>query len=76
MRLFVRVCVVLPLSCWHAQALYDKENLYIVTPFYSEGEVFDALVKRGRFEEDGARLLFRQALEALLYLKRNGVCHR
>lgn len=60
----------------HTQALYDKDNLYIVTPFYSGGEVFDALMDRGRFEEDEARPLFRQALEALLYLKNRGVCHR
>ena len=47
-----------------------------MTPFYSGGEVFDALIDRDRFEEDEARPLFRQALEALLYLKTHGVCHR
>ena len=70
------VCVVLSLTSQPAQALHDKDNLYIVTPFYSGGEVFDALISRGRFEEDEARPLFRQALEALLYLKTRGVCHR
>eukprot|EP00903_Cladosiphon_okamuranus_P009712 g9237.t1 len=62
------------LTC--TEALHDKDNLYIVTPFYSGGEVFDALIARGRFEEDEARPLFRQALEALVYLKKHGVCHR
>eukprot|EP00752_Nemacystus_decipiens_P001930 g1859.t1 len=62
------------LTC--TEALHDKNNLYIVTPFYSGGEMFDALTARGRFEEDEARPLFRQALEALLYLKTHGVCHR
>lgn len=60
----------------NAQALQDKENLYIVTPFYSGGEIFDAVADRGRFAEREARPLFRQALEGLLHLKRRGVCHR
>eukprot|EP00903_Cladosiphon_okamuranus_P009727 g9249.t1 len=62
------------LTC--TEALHDEDNLYIVTPFYSGGEVFDALIARGRFEEDEARPIFRQALEALVYLKKHGVCHR
>lgn len=60
----------------NVQALWDKDSIYIVTPFYSGGEVFDALADRGRFEEDEARTLFRQALGGLLHLKRHGVCHR
>lgn len=45
-------------------------------PFFSGGEIFDAVADRGRYEESEARPLFRQALEGLLYLKRRGVCHR
>eukprot|EP00752_Nemacystus_decipiens_P011255 g10003.t1 len=62
------------LTC--TEALQDKKNLYIVTPFFSGGEIFDAVADRGRFEESEARPLFRQALEGLLHLKRRGVCHR
>ncbi len=63
-------------ASWGVQALVDKNNLYIVTPFYSGGELFDTLIDRTRFEEDEARPLFRQALEALRCLKKRGVCHR
>lgn len=62
------------LAC--TEALRDKDNLYIVTPFYSGGEILDAVMDRGRFEESEARSLFRQAVEGLLHLKRRGVCHR
>lgn len=58
------------------QALWDKDNIYIVTPFCGGGEVFDAMADRGQFEEVEARPLFRQALAGLLHLKRHGVCHR
>ncbi|CAM9900645.1 unnamed protein product, partial [Scytosiphon promiscuus] len=62
------------LSC--TEALADEVSIYIVTPFYSGGEIFDALTNRGRFQESEARPLFRQVLEGLLHLKRHGVCHR
>ncbi|CAM9235474.1 unnamed protein product, partial [Hapterophycus canaliculatus] len=62
------------LTC--TEALWDKDSIYIVTPFYSGGEVFDALADRGRFEESEARPLFRELLEGLLHLKKHGVCHR
>lgn len=58
------------------QALRDKDNIYIVTPFYGGGEVFDVVADLGRFEEHEARPLFRQVLDGLLYLKTHGVCHR
>ncbi|CAM9908440.1 unnamed protein product, partial [Hapterophycus canaliculatus] len=50
--------------------------IYIVTPFYGGGEIFDALANRGRFRESEARPIFRQVLEGLLHLKKHGVCHR
>ncbi|CAM9555959.1 unnamed protein product [Scytosiphon promiscuus] len=62
------------LTC--TEALWDKDNIYIVTPFYSGGEVFDALTEQGQYEESQARPLFRQVLEGLLHLKKHGVCHR
>lgn len=66
----------LPIGHCDAQALWDKNSIYIVTPFYSGGEVFDVLTGKGRFEESEARPLFRQVLEALIHLKNYGVCHR
>ena len=57
------------------QALRDQERIYIVTPFFG-GELFDVLTDKGQFSEEEARPLFRQVLDALLHLKRHGVCHR
>ncbi|CAN0401841.1 unnamed protein product, partial [Ascophyllum nodosum] len=57
------------------EALRDQEGIYIVTPFFG-GELFDVLTEKGRFSEEEARPLFRQVLDALLHLKRHGVCHR
>ncbi|CAN0209728.1 unnamed protein product [Ascophyllum nodosum] len=53
----------------------DQERIFIVTPFFG-GELFDVLTDKGKFSEKEARPLFRQVLEALLHLKRHGVCHR
>ncbi|CAM9900634.1 unnamed protein product [Scytosiphon promiscuus] len=62
------------LTC--TEALRNADSIYIVTPFYSGGEMLDVLRHRGPFEEREARPLFRQMLEGLLHLKRHGVCHR
>ncbi|CAM9601965.1 unnamed protein product, partial [Scytosiphon promiscuus] len=56
--------------------LWDEESIYVVTPFYCGGEVFDALAARGRFTESEARPVFRQMLDGLMHLKAHGVCHR
>ena len=53
----------------------DQERVFIVTPFFG-GELFDVLTDKGKFSEKEARPLFRQVLDALLHLKRHGVCHR
>lgn len=58
------------------QVLRDEERMYIVTPFYSGGELFERVTDKGRFLEDEARPLFRQVLKGLRHLKRHGVCHR
>lgn len=59
----------------HMQTLRDQEAIYIVTPFLG-GELFDVLTGKGQFSEEEARPLFLQVVDALLHLKRHGVCHR
>ncbi len=40
------------------------------------GELFDQIVKEGKFDEDKARKYFRQLINGLSYCNTKGVCHR
>ena len=49
---------------------------YLVMELRHGGELFDAIIARGSFPEDEARLLLRQLLSALAYCHALGVVHR
>jgi hypothetical protein len=40
------------------------------------GELFDKIVKDGKFNEDTARKYFRQLVKGVKYCHAQGVCHR
>lgn len=40
------------------------------------GELFDKIVDSGSFDEDTARIYFKQMLEATQYLHEKGIAHR
>jgi serine/threonine-protein kinase SRK2 len=40
------------------------------------GELFDRIVKAGRFCEDEARYFFQQLISGVAWCHRGGVCHR
>ena len=40
------------------------------------GELFDSIVKEGKFNDDKARKYFRQLIHGLSYCNSKGVCHR
>lgn len=40
------------------------------------GELFDQIVKEGKFTEEKARFYFRQLVHGLEYCNSKGVCHR
>lgn len=56
--------------------LADDQYLYIFMPFCSRGELFSFVERDGRFSEPVARYWFRQILNGLYHLQRNGICHR
>jgi len=63
--------VIMPLDF-----LFDFQQLYMITPFCSGGEIFGVLKRRRCFSESESRYLFRSILDGLDSLRRGGVCHR
>lgn len=62
------------LPCW--DLFKDDKYIYLVMPFCSSGELFGYVERNGRFEEPVAKFWFKQLLNALYELQKNGVCHR
>ncbi|EGW32760.1 uncharacterized protein SPAPADRAFT_54782 [Spathaspora passalidarum NRRL Y-27907] len=54
----------------------SKDKFYIVTQLATGGELFDRIVKKGRFTEHDASLVVVQMLEALAYLHSKDIVHR
>lgn len=48
----------------------------MVTELCNGGELFDAIIKRGRFEEKDAAMILKQLLSSINYCHRKNVCHR
>eukprot|EP00891_Asterochloris_glomerata_P004326 jgi/Astpho2/4326/Aster-07415 len=51
-------------------------HLGIVMEYAAGGELFDRIVKAGRFSEDEARFFFQQLISGVSYCHSEGVCHR
>lgn len=54
----------------------DAQNLYLVTEYCDGGELFDAIIKRGKFEEKDAAQIIKQVLSSISYCHNQNVCHR
>lgn len=54
----------------------DPRNVYFVTEVLEGGELYEAIIKGGKFNEIQARKYFHQLIYALNYLHANGVAHR
>lgn len=52
------------------------ESLGIVMEYAAGGELFDRIVKAGRFSEDEARYFFQQLIHGVEFCHKSGVCHR
>jgi serine/threonine protein kinase len=58
------------------ECLASKSNVYLVLELVTGGELFELLVKEGRFSEDKARFFFRQLVEGVQCCHKKGVAHR
>jgi len=54
----------------------DSSKIYIVSELCTGGELFDAIIKKGSFEESVCVNLSRQMLSAVCYLHNASICHR
>jgi len=53
----------------------DNQYIYIFTEYCPGGDVYTFIEKNGKLNEDLARNLFRQMVDAVEYCHRNGTCH-
>mmetsp|Transcript_24193 Transcript_24193/g.82595 ORF Transcript_24193/g.82595 Transcript_24193/m.82595 type:complete len:371 (+) Transcript_24193:173-1285(+) len=66
----------------HDSVLYMKEyayesgKVYLVTELLPGGELLDAVIAKGTYNEADARRIFKQLISGLKYLHNNGVVHR
>jgi len=57
--------------------IYETEkNLYLVMELATGGELFDSIVKRGKYSEKDAARITREIVEAVHYLHSKGIVHR
>jgi serine/threonine protein kinase len=54
----------------------DSLNFYFITERIKGGDLFDALLKRGSFNEKDAATVIKQLLSVISYLHSKGVVHR
>lgn len=66
----------------HENILYLKEyfeeqnKVFLIMELLTGGELFDAVIKRGSYNEAEARTCFRQLLCGIEHMHSRGVCHR
>merc|ERR1719181_2272684 len=58
------------------EVLASRSKIFIVIEYISGGELFEEIVKKGKFGEDEARRYFRQMVDGISYCHSQGVCHR
>ena len=58
------------------EAVVTEKHLAIVMEYASGGELFDWILRKGRFEEPEARYFFQQLISGVAYCHAKGVAHR
>ena len=58
------------------ESFSDKQNHYIITDYYPNGELFGLQKKRIKFTEIEIKYYTFQMVSALIYLKQNNIIHR
>ncbi|KAI9263199.1 kinase-like domain-containing protein [Phascolomyces articulosus] len=54
----------------------DHENIYVAMEYVEGGELFEKIKQRHRLEEPLAKRWFREVIEAVNYIHKNGIVHR
>jgi len=54
----------------------DQRNFYLSMELCTGGELFERIVRDGRFSEPQAAVVMQQVLRALCYMHKQGICHR
>lgn len=54
----------------------DEKRYYLVTEICKGGELFDEVLKRGKFSERDAAVLLKQVLQCVNYMHKNKIIHR
>ncbi|KAI7851684.1 kinase-like domain-containing protein [Circinella umbellata] len=54
----------------------DHENIYVAMEYVEGGELFEKIKQRHRLEEPLAKRWFREIIEAVYYIHKNGIVHR
>ena len=54
----------------------DGVNIYLVMELLAGGDLFDRVVKKGKYTEEEAKGLMRQLFDAISYLHAQGIAHR
>lgn len=53
-----------------------KEGFFLITEYCREGELFDEIKKKGKFDEEKAAYIMYQLLSAVFYCHNQGILHR
>eukprot|EP00347_Sterkiella_histriomuscorum_P016975 403351138 len=65
-----------PLVMNYQEIYEDKDYLYFVCEYMQGGELYDAMVARGNYNEKDAALIIKQLLQALAFLHQKNIVHR
>lgn len=60
----------------HSACFQSKKHLYIIMELVTGGDLFDRIVKLGRYNEVEARSLMQNILEVICYLHQKDIVHR
>ena len=54
----------------------SKKNIYLITEYISGKDLIEKIIRKKRFDEEQAKKIFFQLLDALTYMHKMNICHR
>ena len=54
----------------------SKKNFYLITEYISGKDLIEKIIRKKRFDEEQAKKIFFQLLDALTYMHKMSICHR